>query len=166
MVNWSNYGKNLSVKIICIMFFFCGKLQVNCLHWVCFSRSSPLEVQNQCYIGSERESLKSPDASSDCHKGPDLAKKKRRDNARNKSRLSASFRSELASRLDEEYSSNSLPRCAVKRKTVNASLMGHYKIISKPSESKSDDDEDEGIGSAESLVSTPELEEWKNELND
>ena len=22
MVNWSNYGKNLSVKIICIMFFF------------------------------------------------------------------------------------------------------------------------------------------------
>ena len=127
-----------------------------------FVRSSSIEVHNKCYpdIGSERESLKSPDASSDCHKGHDLAKKKKpRDNLRNKSRLSASFRSELASRLDEEYSSNSLPRCTVKRKTVNASLMGHYKIISKPPESKSDDDEDEGIGSAESLVSTPELEE-------
>ena len=47
----------------------------------------------------------------------------------------------------------------MKRKTVNASLMGQFKNIIKPQESKSDDDEDEGIGSAESLVSTPELEE-------
>ena len=75
--------------------------------------------------------------------------------------MAASFKSELASRLDEQYTSNSLPRCAVKRKiNVNASLMGQFKNnIIKPQESKSDDDEDEGIGSAESLVSTPELEE-------
>ena len=131
------------------MLFF-QKLQVNCLPIVCFVRSSSTEVQNQSSprIGSERDS----------HKG-DLTRKKR-DTLRDKSRAKASFRSELASRLDEEYSSNSLPRCAVKRKTVSASLMGEkYKIIGKPLECKSDDDEDEGIGSAESLVSTPELEE-------
>ena len=139
--------------------FLFAQLKVNCLHRVCFIRFSSIEVHNQCYstIGSERDSLKSHDAGSDCHKGPD--RRKKRDTLRSKSRRSASFRSELASRLDEEYSSNSLPRCAVKRKTVNASLMGQYKIISKPPESKSDDDEDEGIGSAESLVSTPEMEE-------
>ena len=40
-----------------------------------------------------------------------------------------------------------------------ATLMGQYQVISKPSGSKSDaDEEDEGIGSAESLASTPELD--------
>ena len=138
---------------------FCLKI-CKSIVYVCFVRLCSIEVHDQSSpsIGSDRDSRKGHNARADCPKGHDTGRKKR-ETLRSKSRMAASFRSELASRLDEEYCSNSLPRCAVKRKTVNAALMGQFKNIIKPPESKSDDDEDEGIGSAESLVSTPELEE-------
>ena len=141
---------------------FCLKICKSIVYaYVCFVRFSSIEVHNQSSpcIGSERDSRKGHNAGAESHKSHDTRRKKRDTLRSQKSRMAASFRSELASRLDEQYSSNSLPRCAVKRKTVNASLMGQFKNIIKPQESKSDDDEDEGIGSAESLISTPELEE-------
>ena len=42
---------------------------------------------------------------------------------------------------------------------VAVTLVGQYKAISSGTSDTGDEDEDEGIGSAESLVSSPELEQ-------